>query len=240
VKHAFIVYCHKEVEQTIRLRDLLIKSFPASDFHVYYDGPCEEPAFDSAPWVDQGPQEPDKCRGILKGLNALMGWSVRHYCGVVSFLHPDMVPTDREQFHRFLQRFQASGQALTFTPMLPNHLTPSFCNLHFRLPEALPLFPMALADEVMEANHRASGHWYNEMQAFLSWEDSWPEWHESAYHMGLMTVPHRNQFTCAGQPIEKLVHSDNYQYEFCDYCPESSVIHSHDPRFWENADALIQ
>lgn len=240
MRHAFLIHAHRDLGQADRLCGLLRAYSPESKVFVHADGPAVRiKPLEGVEW-DAADYEPDKCRGLLKGLSALYGRAQKAGVEVASFLHPDMAPTDWALFNRFLKRFWQSGKALTFTRMWPGHFAVSWCNLHFRLPHSRPLFPIALADETAERNEREAERWCNELQTTLSWDDSWPAWREHSYPMCAITLPYNGQFVSDGKPINKVIAAPDWQYDFCDYVLESGVVHTHDEAFWQDYERRVR
>lgn len=231
--HAFLINCHTETDQALRLVRLLREYFrDDSQVFVHLDGPGYDPTWLShlhkQAAVLRGDHEPDKCKGILKALSALAERARQAQVEVASLLHPDMIPTDRQAWRTFLRRFAGSTKAMTYAPVWPLSEPPSFCCLHWKPDKASNLFPTQVFD------------WpgINEAHALASWSQSWPEWKQHAYPMAILNYPHS---TCPeGGPMPKVMHGPGYAYVVHDYCPESSVIHTNDPSFWEHYEQHVR
>jgi hypothetical protein len=242
VDHAFLINVHKDAAQAVRLCRVLRGHFgDGSGVIVYLDGPeyVHEQLDDlhQLATVIRGPHQPDKCLGVTTALSCLVMRAGQLGADTCSLLHPDMVPTDRAVWGAFLKRFRASGKALTWAPMHPQHMAASYISLHFRLPDAARLFPVR-CERVEEW---PGGGWFNEMQTRLSWDRAWPEWQQSAYEMTLHTVPYTgHHWAVEGAPCFKVAHGPSLSYGYHDYVPESSVVHTDDDVFWQNIDKIVR
>ncbi len=225
--HLFLVNVHKDVAQAARQTDLLSRHF--GPVMAYYDGPEPPIDFPAADWVVYGSYEPDKCRGILNALNTLIRRTAALGTKFATFLHPDQIPTDRSAWRRFLSRFRESGKALTYAPVRPGSVEPAFIGITFNLPLCGRLFPVSYIEGVEN---------FNEKQAGASWHRSWPEWRDHAYPLTLLNWPHS---TCpAGGLNAKLMHRPGLEWVVHDLIPETSVIHTNDPRFYDNYETILR
>ncbi len=234
MSHLFMVNAHDEIQQAIRLCQILSHHYESRPL-LYLDGR----GLTDAEWstlrpITDGiiiaPNEPSKCKGIINALNGLMAYAIDRKKRVVSFLHADHVPTDRRQWKQFLLRFEASQKTLTFCPMLPGHVAPSFCTLHFWPEMAAKLFPIKFPMGMTQDNPL----WYNEMITSLYWDTHYPEWRDEAMPVSLLTVPYTGQCRQNGKVTAlKEIHGPRYSYSVNDLCPDSSVVHSNDPGFWK-------
>lgn len=242
MKHAFAVNCHRDLPQFLRLARILREVFPESGLVGYFDGPGYEPDSDFkeakklCSLVEWRNYEPDKPKSLVQALSATMSkaWAAGYQAA--SFLHADMVPTDREQFHRFIDRFLNSGKALVSTSMWPMHAFIDYCNLHFHLPRAfdLGLLPLAFRRETPDCN---------EASVTRRWEAVMPGWNDEAYHVWTMVWP----IACTPRPDPyggtagfKMGHGWKWWFKVHNYTPESSVIHTDDETFWSNAREICR
>ncbi len=235
--HLFLIHCHKDIEQAGRLLGILREHYSEnSGAVVCYDGEPNEKAVETfmgkhGSGYIRGRYEPEKCAGIIKGLNELIFRAGDFRAKVATFLHADMVPTNREHWWLFLRRFLASGRSMTYAPMLPKVEIPSFMTLTFRLPEALRYFPINL-NSPLSADVKKAGHWCNESATWASWRGKgWKP--DVCYPMSLLNWPIKEQ-------CDKLIHGPGWEYKVADFVPESSVVHSHDPVFWSGYEKVCR
>src|SRR5579859_1458396 len=223
--HVFLVYCHKEIEQAARQCLLLRRFFSDNSTNlVYYDGPSPGKAerILGRNLAAVGSFQPDKCRGIVTGLNALI--ALAEGARIASFLHPDMVPTDREHWRLFLRRFAGSKKAVGAAPMWPKHYGVSFCAFHFALPKASGWFPAELREEP-KLDHKG---WFNEYQLAQHLDRVDPRWKDDCYHLSLLTMPYKDMVRTPQGPVDKQLHRWGAEYVVNDFCPETSVVHTND------------
>ncbi len=225
--HLFLVNTHRDGEQAARQCDLLARHF--GPVMTYYDGPGGSPRLPGTDMIIGDYYQPNKCLGILAALNALTLHAETLGVKFATFLHPDQIPTDRGQWGLFLRRFRESGKALTYAPVRPGSHEPAFIGITFNLPLCGRLFPIRYVEGVEN---------FNEKQAAASWHRSWPDWRDHAYPLALLNWPHS---TCpAGGPNAKLMHGPEWQYVVHDLVPETSVVHSNDPRLWDNYETILR
>jgi hypothetical protein len=179
-------------------------------------------------------------QSILSALNFLVQHAADREIDVGSFLHADMIPLDRQQFYCFLERFVRSGKMLSFTPIWPDTRVLDFCNLHFRIALVLAakLFPASLAPIEPRLD-------FNENQLNFSFHRSRPGWLEEAYQMWTMVMPFTGQYTGAtpdGKTVQvvKMGHTLDGCFVVHNFTPESSVIHTNDPWFWDHYESVAR
>ena len=226
MKHAFLMNCHQDLQQAIRCLRLLAEFYPASDRLLYLDGKdyaeSELAAMRSlVQFCERRHYQPDKIDGTLGALNRLVEIAASGGYGVASFLHADMIPIDRDCFETFLQRFVESNKMLTYTPMWPCSVYASFCDLHFRLPKAMSLFPVG--------RRKLPENWGISNEAFLtaSFNEKSPGWQHRAYHLLTIVRP----YTGESNP-SKHGHMHECEWVFHNWTPETSVVHANDEDFW--------
>ena len=83
--HAFLVNCHKDIAQAVRLTTFLVKHFRAdSAVAVYRDGPEEpEGLFAHCDGVFWAGHEPNKPTGLVKAVNWLTRFDAKTVCQLV-------------------------------------------------------------------------------------------------------------------------------------------------------------
>lgn len=228
--HAFLINVHKDVEQADRMLDIIAEYYPDSWAICYYDGPGDVRVPITWHYADY---QPDKIRSIIGALNYLVAKAHQCHCDYASFLHADMVPTDAKTFRRFLKRFAASGKALTYNVMWADHPLIDFCNLHFDVKQVVDmgLFPAAV--EPLSSDPR----WVNEAQLTMSFDRSCPVWRERTYRPWTIVLPYTNM---PGSTMDKHGHLPGGWFVFHNYTPETSVIHTNDPWFWDNYDTIAR
>lgn len=217
--------CHRDVAVALRTVGYLRRWWPASRCYLYYDGPDPFPQDDAqvaaaGVQLERAPYEPRKSQGIIEALNRLVQRAADDAVEVVSFLHADMIPTHAITFYAFVERFAATARGLTFTPCRPDSPYLDFCNLHFRLPQVVAsgYFPLRLDPALQGAND------FNEAHVSRSLDAVDPEWRAHAYPMWMLSLPFwRNEAV-------------SYQggFIFHTFTPESSVVHTNDPFFWDH------
>lgn len=269
--HAFLMNCHSDVQQTLRAAQLLRRHWSKrSRLFLYIDGNVHGPDDLAAlshlcDHVHLGAYEPNKCQSVLNAINYLMHYAGEKRVEVASFLHADMIPLDRTAFYHFLGRFRDSAKMLTVTPMWPDRDQIDFCNLHFRVPQALKgkLFPAVRIPLAPELD-------YNENQLTASFDRTCPGWLHDAYAMWAIVMPVSWKFSITsprdeGLPkllqtldgtvswksirskpqaevcyVNKVGHSLHGQFVFHNYVPESTVTHTDDDWFWDNYESLAR
>ena len=234
MSHAFLINCHADVEEVARLCRILTLYSPHSSIEIYYDGEGgdagdrarRELHAAGARSILQAPYQSDKCHSICRAISRLVETCE---ADVATFLHADIVPTDWTQFHRFIERFKASGKWITWMPMLPCHVGVNFCTLNFHLPDAKKYFPIRIPEG--EENGK---EWFNELQFTRHLDRVNLFWREDAYKVGGIVVPFTGCIkNKAGELLAKSWHSADWEIYVHDYFPESSVIHTDCPEFWE-------
>lgn len=246
-RHAFLVNCHADIAQARTLAALLAQYWsPQSQIIFYLDGNVHTPEdLDdlrrNANVVLLGPYEPHKSISILNALNSLVSFAHQNNIEVASFLHADMIPTDKLAFYHFIDRFYRSQCSLSCTPMWPDQPVIDFCNLHFRLPQAIAdgLFPVSYRPNAPRESD------CNEYQLTWSFYRSSPEWFSRSYAMWTIVHPYTGLYKLAQpegepKPLAKLGHCAFGKFEIHNYTPESSVIHTNSPWFWQNYSLLAR
>ncbi|MBI4236871.1 MAG: hypothetical protein HY696_00460 [Deltaproteobacteria bacterium] len=224
-RHAFVMNCHRDVAVAVRTLNYLRAWWPTSRCYLYCDGPDSVPidAFSGLSTdvhCERAPYEPRKSHGIIQALNRLVAWAAGDAMEVVSFLHADMIPLHPATFYAFVARFAVTDRRMTWTPSRPDSPYPDFCNLHFRLPQAVDAGYFALrCDETLHGPND-----FNEAHLSRSLDQVHAEWRAQAYPMWMLSLPFwRNEAV-------------SYQggFIFHNFTPESSVVHTNDPWFWDH------
>lgn len=245
MKHAFIMNCHANLPQAARCTALYRRYWrERSSLYLYYDGvrdydqermACIQEDVDAC---IIGPYEPHKSQSIFNAINELVNHAASRDIDVISFVHEDMIPLFRNQFYHFLDNFWRTGKLMTYSKMWPTLDCIDYCNMHFRLREALRhnLFPIRRIDPT--AN-------FNEHETTLSFDRSFPAWRQHAYPMWSMTWPlttttRMKHWVPAHwhQGSDKTGHDNDGHFVFHNYIPESSVMHVNDDYFWNNYHRL--
>ncbi len=234
MSHAFLINCHADVAECECLIRVLARYAPESSIDVYYDGQgggigdfARKRLHEAgAKSIIQAPYQPDKCWSILRAVSRLVETSK---ADTATFLHSDIVPTDWAQFRRFIERFAASGKWITWCPMLPHHVGVNFCTLNFNVKAAQRYFPITIPEK--EVNPK---EWFNDIQFTRHLDRVNLLWREDSYKMGGIVQPFTGCFRNAnGDKLAKSWHTPDYEFWVHDFFPESSVIHSDSPTFWE-------
>lgn len=231
MRHAFLMNCHADADQAICCLSLLQKWYPRSGRLLYLDGkdyPQQQIVSmrSMTEFMERRNYQPDKIDGTLGALNRLVEVASFGGYGMASFLHADMIPTDRGRFDLFLQRFWESGKMLTYSPMWPCSVYANFCDLHFRLPMAHDkLFPVG--------RRKLPETWGISNEAFLtaSFGAKDPGWQDRAYHLLTIVRP----YTGESNP-SKHGHMHKHEWVFHNWTPETSIVHSNDADFWNGYD----
>lgn len=235
--HAFLMNIHKDYEQALTTLRLLREFYPESVVLLYLDGPSYPVEVHSelrrlSSYMEVRKQEPDKIKSTLSAISALMLVASRQAIDYASFLHADMIPTDRDQFQRFLGRFCRSNKAMTYAPMWPGHVFLSFCDLHFWVPECmkLNLFPIVkrkLPEDWGECNEAYLTDHFNVVR---------PGWKEEiAYPLWTIVRPYSGETNPS-----KHGHQQRIAWVLHNFTPETSVIHTNDPMFYDNYHAIAR
>jgi hypothetical protein len=228
-QHAFLLSAHADTPQLRVTLSLLQRHFPCSRRLVRLDGPDTPPDELAeikalADRVERAPYNPDKADGLCRSLSALVLTAAEDGVQTASYLHADMVPTDRARFRLFVDRFADSGCPLTYTPMWHTHFVLSFCDLHFRPREVvkLGLFPA-------RTRHLPAGSTeeFNEWRLTRAFDEARPGWRGEAYPLMSVVWPISNQH-------QKVAHTGKSWFAFHNLTPETSVVHTNDPKFWGN------
>jgi hypothetical protein len=246
VKHAFVLNCHKDVPQAIRVTGLLKRYFSRSKVFLYIDGNTHSQEQlhlleGNCGHLHVGDYEPNKCQSIINALNHLILAAGDAQIEVASFLHTDMIPTDLISFYHFIDRFYRANKLISLTPIWPGTSLIDFCNLHFRVAEAVKnrLIP---ATRIPMSN---PGHDYNENQVTQSFNRSSPGWEQNAYLMWTIVIPFDKQYVLRDAannpiPIAKIGHSVHGQFVVHNFTPESSVIHTNTQWFWDHYENIAK
>lgn len=175
--------------------------------------------------------EADKAIGLNACINTLISLATREF-DVATFLHADMIPMDVFVFERFWFRFANSSAWLATAPMWPGHPAPSFCDLHFdfrKMPKSA--FPVTIEKREPPELH------YNEWYLMKHLDRVCPDWREQAYPLTTCVFPIWPQH---GGQVAKHMHDFRHHWTFHNYTPETSVIHTNDENFWQNAEEICR
>jgi len=226
MKHAFIMNCHNDIENAIQSTTLLKKYWSdKSEVYLYLDGleyseEVLEIFRENCTEVIQAPYEKEKSISIINALNELITYSKEKEIDVVSFLHADMIPIFPETFYGFVERFHHSHKFMSYTPLIPGWLMIEFTNMHFWLdhPFISECFP-ASQHNIFPCNE------YLLTRSFCKTD---PKWTGKCYPMFAISLP--------------ITLNEGRSYHgsfiFHNYTPETSVVHTNDPWFWDNYETL--
>lgn len=240
-KHVFLMNVCHDAEQASRTVELLNRHFNQSDIFVYYDGPKNGnvEGFANKTYEEY---EPHKPKGLTQAIRVLLYGVLGTQYYSASFIHADMIPTDKEQFYRFIARFERTGKWLTYAPMLPGHGCLDYCNLHFNL-FTLPLF---MVSGIKYEKPDDPGLDYNEYILTKCFDKAHTNWIDRVYHTWSMNWPITQTVTPMAKEgvIEagdvrqavKLGHCRDNAFVYHNYMPESSIIHTNDPSFWKHTE----
>ena len=232
--HAFLMNIHKDHEQALVTLKLLREYYPESVVLLYLDGPSYTPDVQAqlrrlSSYAELRKYEPDKVKSTLGALSTLMLVAKGQGIDYASFLHADMIPTDRDQFQRFLGRFCRSSKALTHAPMWARHVFLSFCDLHFWVPECLKLglFPFVrrpLPAEWGDCEECNEAHLTGHFCAL------YPDWRERlAYPLWTIVRPITGK-----EGADKKGHQQRLEWVIHNHTQETSVTHTNSESFWSN------
>lgn len=242
MSHAFLINVHNDADQAVRQVRLLRKWFPASRVHVYYDGPGKaghgsQLTFfkEMADRLHMAPCQPKKCLGIIEAFNYLVEEAYCDGAELATILHADMIPTNRLTFNSFLGHFRLSAKLVTWTTMWPGHPCIDFCSLNLRPDLAIQakLFPVEYRPDPPEET-------WNELQFTRSWDRHCPRWRSLAYKVWTIVSPYTGEYRTEDGPVTKWGHTPGLAFSIHNFTPETSVIHTNSPVFWDHFDELVR